>query len=99
MGHAKSWTERLLLLLTTISRQSGGILAEYALVIAIITLGSLAAVVIIGVATSSFYTDFLDAGPFPDRTPAATRSYGLPGSSECHSVLQPSLVSPPFCRG
>jgi Flp pilus assembly pilin Flp len=64
MGHAKSWTKRLLFLLTTISRQSGGILAEYALVIAIITLGLIGSLAIIGVATSSFYTDFLDAGPF-----------------------------------
>jgi hypothetical protein len=64
MDHAKSWTKRLLLLLTTIPRQSGGILAEYALVIAIVTLGGIGALTIIGVATSSFYTDFLDAGPF-----------------------------------
>jgi Flp pilus assembly pilin Flp len=64
MGHAKSWMKRLLLLLTTISRESGGILAEYALVIAIITLGLIGSLAIIGVATLSFYTDFLDAGPF-----------------------------------
>ena len=59
MSRTESWTKRLPLLLAPVGRQSGQTLAEYALVLAAVVIASLMAVTAIGLATNSYFTDFV----------------------------------------
>jgi len=56
MGRAEAWIK---FLLAAIGLQSGQTLAEYALMLAIVVMGSVMAVTAITLATNSYFTEFL----------------------------------------
>ncbi len=61
MDRIESWIKRLLVAVAATRRECGQAAAEFALVLAVVLLGCIVAVTVIGLAVNGYFVDLVDA--------------------------------------